>query len=143
MEGYTAKGDPNDTAGVIPVHKNEFVANHEAVANPAVKQFLDVFDLAQKRGTIRMLNTTQILEQVRTRSGRLSGGYSDENAGGSRSSANPLPGFSAEQRSQVVILLEENNRLLTLLTEKELVVDPRKVRDGIDRVNRLERNVSR
>ena len=143
VEGYTAHGNPNDTAGVIPVHKNEFVANHEAVANPAVKQFLDVFDLAQKRGTIRMLNTTQILEQVRTRSGRLSGGYSDENAGGSRSSANPLPGFSAEQRSQVVLLLEENNRLLTLLTEKELVVDPRKVRDGIDRVNRLERNVSR
>ena len=143
VEGYTAHGNPNDTAGVIPVHKNEFVANHEAVANPAVKQFLDVFDLAQKRGTIRMLNTTQILEQVRTRGGRLSGGYSDENAGGSRSSANPLPGFSAEQRSQVVILLEENNRLLTLLTEKELVVDPRKVRDGIDRVNRLERNVSR
>ncbi len=143
VEGYTAKGDPNDTAGVIPVHKNEFVANHEAVANPAVKQFLDVFDLAQKRGTIRMLNTTQILEQVRTRGGRLSGGYVDDSAGASRSSASPLPGFSAEQRSQVVLLLEENNRLLTLLTEKELVVDPRKVRDGIDRVNRLERNVSR
>ena len=143
IEGYTAHGNPDDTAGVIPVHKNEFVANHEAVANPAVKQFLDVFDLAQKRGTIRMLNTTQILEQVRTRGGRLSGGFSDESAGGAASSQSPLPGFSAEQRSQVVLLLEENNRLLTLLTEKELVVDPRKVRDGIDRVNRLERNVSR
>ena len=143
IEGYTAKGDPNDTAGVIPVHKNEFVANHEAVANPAVKQFLDVFDLAQKRGTIRMLNTTQILEQVRTRGGRYSGGYTDENTGASRSSASPLPGFTSEQRSQVVILLEENNRLLTVLTQKELVVDPRKVRDGINRVNQLERNVSR
>lgn len=143
IEGYTAHGNPNDTAGVIPVHKNEFVANHEAVANPAVKQFLDVFDVAQKRGTIRMLNTTQILEQVRTRGGRLSGGFSDDSAGGGASSQSPLPGFSAEQRSQVVLLLEENNRLLTLLTEKELVVDPRKVRDGIDRVNRLERNVSR
>ena len=143
IEGYTAHGNPDDTAGVIPVHKNEFVANHEAVANPAVKQFLDVFDVAQKRGTIRMLNTTQILEQVRTRGGRLSGGFSDESAGGAASSQSPLPGFSAEQRSQVVLLLEENNRLLTLLTEKELVVDPRKVRDGIDRVNRLEGNVSR
>ena len=143
VEGYTAHGNPNDTAGVIPVHKNEFVANHEAVANPAVKQFLDVFDLAQKRGTIRMLNTTQILEQVRTRGGRLSGGFSDESASGSRSSASPLPGFSAEQRSQVVLLLEENNRLLQVLAEKELVVDPRRVRDGIKRVNQLERNVSR
>ena len=143
IEGYTAHGNPNDTAGVIPVHKNEFVANHEAVANPAVKQFLDVFDLAQKRGTIRMLNTTQILEQVRTRGGRLSGGFSGENARDAASSANPLPGFTAEQRSQVVLLLEENNRLLQVLAEKELVVDPRRVRDGIKRVEQLERNVSR
>lgn len=143
VEGYTTRGNPDETAGVIPVHKNEFVANHEAVANPDVKQFLDVFDVAQKRGTIRMLNTTQILEQIRTRGGRYSGGYAVENAGASRSSASPLPGFTAEQRSQVVFLLEENNRLLTVLTQKELVVDPRKVRDSINHINRLEQNVSR
>lgn len=143
IEGYTAPGNPHDTAGVIPVHKNEFVANHEAVANPAVKQFLDVFDVAQKRGTIRMLNTTQILEQVRTRGGRYDGGYSATDTGDARPSASPFAGMSAEQRSQVVVLLQENNRLLTILTEKELVVDPRKVRDAINRVNRLEKNVSR
>ena len=143
IEGYTTRGNPDETAGVIPVHKNEFVANHEAVANPAVKQFLDVFDMAQKRGTIRMLNTTQILEQIRTRGGRYSGGYTVENAGASRSSASPLPGFTAEQRSQVVLLLEENNRLLTVLTQKELVVDPRKMRDSINHINQLEKNVSR
>ncbi len=143
IEGYTAQGNPHDTAGVIPVHKNEFVANHEAVANPAVKQFLDVFDVAQKRGTIRMLNTTQILEQVRTRGGRYDGGYSATDTGDARPSASPFAGMSAEQRSQVVVLLQENNRLLTILTEKELVVDPRKVRDAINRVNRLEKNVSR
>ena len=144
VKGYTRRGNPEETAGVIPVHKNEFVANHEAVANPAVRQFLDVFDVAQKRGTIRMLNTTQILEQVRTRQGRYSGGYSnEETAGPSRPSASPLAGMTAEQRSQVVALLQENNRLLGILTEKELVVDPRKVRDGIRRVERLERNVSR
>ena len=143
VEGYTQRGNPDETAGVIPVHKNEFVANHEAVANPDVKQFLDVFDVAQKRGTIRMLNTTQILEQIRTRGGRYSGGYTAENAGTSRSSASPLPGFTAEQRSQVVLLLEENNRLLTVLTQKELVVDPRKMRDSINHINQLEKNVSR
>ena len=143
VEGYTRRGNPDDTAGVIPVHKNEFVANHEAVANPAVRQFLDVFDLAQKRGTIRLLNTTQILEQVRTRSGKYSGGYTAENSGTSRPSASPLSGMSPEQRSQVVNLLIENNRLLGILCDKELVVDPRKVRDGIRRVERLEQNVSR
>ncbi len=143
VQGYTKTGNPRETAGVIPVHKNEFVANHEAVANPAVKQFLDVFDLAQKRGSIRMLNTTQILEQVRLGKGRYQGGYSNENTGLSRPSASLLAGMTAEQRSQVVVLLQENNRLLTILTEKELVVDPRKVRDGIKHVEQLERNISR
>lgn len=144
VDGYTRKGNPDDVAGVIPVHKNEFVANHEAVANPAVKQFLDVFDAAQKKGTIRMLNTTQILEQVRTRSGRYSGGYTYDNQ--TRPSATfsaELGQMTPEQRLQVIALLQENNRLLAVLCNKELVVDPRKVRDGIKRVETLERNVSR
>lgn len=144
VDGYTRKGNPDDVAGVIPVHKNEFVANHEAVGNPAVKQFLDVFDVAQKKGTIRMLNTTQILEQVRTRSGRYSGGYTYDNP--TRPSAtfsSELGQMTPEQRLQVIALLQENNRLLAVLCNKELVVDPRKVRDGIRRVETLERNVSR
>lgn len=144
VDGYTRKGNPDDVAGVIPVHKNEFVANHEAVANPSVKQFLDVFDVAQKKGTIRMLNTTQILEQVRTHSGRYSGGYTYDNS--TRPSATisaELGQMTPEQRLQVIALLQENNRLLAVLCNKELVVDPRKVRDGIKRVETLERNVSR
>ena len=144
VDGYTRKGNPDDVAGVIPVHKNEFVANHEAVGNPAVKQFLDVFNVAQKKGTIRMLNTTQILEQVRTRSGRYSGGYTYDNP--TRPSATisaELGQMTPEQRLQVIALLQENNRLLAVLCNKELVVDPRKVRDGIKRVETLERNVRR
>lgn len=143
VEGYTPRGNPRDTAGVIPVHKNEFVANHDAVSNPAVRQFLDVFDMAQKKGTIRMLNTTQILEQIRTRSGRYSGGYTDDAGTTVPGTGNPLAGMSGEQRSQVVALLVENNRLLRILCDKELVVDARKVRDGIRHINRLESNVSR
>ena len=144
VDGYTRKGHPDDVAGVIPVHKNEFVANHEAVANPAVRQFLDVFDGAQKKGTIRKLNTTQILEQVRTRSGRYAGGYTYDNP--TRLSI-PLSAergqMTPEQRLQVITLLQENNRLLAILCDKEIVVDPRKVRDGIKKVEALERNVRR
>ena len=142
--GYTPKGNPDDVAGVIPVHKNEFVANHEAVGNPEVKQFLDVFDVAQKNGTIRMLNTTQILEQVRTRSGRYNGGYTYDNPTRPSATFSAEPGrMTPEQRLQVIALLQENNRLLAILCNKELVVDSRKVRDGIKRVEALERNVSR
>ena len=146
VEGYTKNGNPDDVAGVIPVHKNEFVANHEGVANPHVRQFLDVFDIAQKNGTIRMLNTTQILEQVRTRSGKYGGGYvdtSDYSMALSSDKGNVLSGLTPEQRSQIVRLLARNNELLEILAKKELVVDSRKVRDGIKRLEVLEGNVSR
>lgn len=146
VEGYTKNGNPDDVAGVIPVHKNEFVANHESVANPHVRQFLDVFDIAQKNGTIRMLNTTQILEQVRTRSGKYGGGYvdtGDYSMALSSDKGNVLSGLTPEQRSQIVRLLARNNELLEILTKKELVLDSRKVRDGIKRLEVLENNVSR
>lgn len=97
------------------------MTNHEGVANPHVRQFLDVFDVAQKNGTIRMLNTTQILEQVRTRSGKYSGGYadtSDDSMALSSDKDNVLSGLTPEQRSQVVRLLMRSNELLEILTKK-------------------------
>lgn len=145
VEGFTQSGNPDDVAGVIPVHKNEFVANHESVANPHVRQFLDVFDVAQKSGTVRMINTTQILEQVRTRSGKYSGGYTMNDSAPMSFYKNDsgIDELKPEVRRQIIILLQENNRLLGVLCEKELVVDSRKVRDGIKRIESLERNVSR
>lgn len=146
VQGYTRNGNPDDVAGVIPVHKNEFVANHESVANPHVRQFLDVFDVAQKNGTIRMINTTQILEQVRTRSGKYAGGFVDTgDSSGSSFAASDISssGLTPEQWKQLVELMKENNRLLQVVCNKELIVDARKVRDSIKRVEQLEKNVSR
>lgn len=142
VEGYTDNGNPDDVAGVIPVHKNEFVTNHEGVANPHVRQFLDVFDVAQKNGTIQMINTTQILEQVRTHSGKYSGGYT-EDVSPSRSFAGNPTEWTPELRSQIVELLQRNNELLIAIRDKDLIIDSRKVRDGIKRVELLERNISR
>ena len=142
VEGYTAIGNPDDTAGVIPVHKNEFVANHEAVANPAVRQFLDVFDMAQKDGSIRMLNTTQILEHVRTRSGKYAGGFLTD--GDTQVSGHQANGTTPQQSNeQILILMREMKSILAIIADKELVVDSRKVRDGIKRVEWLEHNASR
>lgn len=144
VQGYTAKGDSHDVAGVIPVHKNEFVANHEGVANPHVKQFLDVFDIAQKNGTIGMLNTTQILQQVRIRSGRYSGGYTDD-------TTNPIPvdngGFSSSEiLAWIKIIakeLQKSNIHLSAIAAKDLTVNVRSVRDGIKRLEMLEKKASR
>lgn len=145
VEGYTSSGNPDDVAGVIPVHKNEFVANHESVANPHVRQFLDVFDVAQKNGTVRMINTTQILEQVRTRNGKYAGGFVDEEPSGTSFAASDIPssGITPKLRAQIIELMKENNHLLQVICDKELVVDSRKVRDGIRHIEKLERNVSR
>jgi len=145
VEGYTRSGNPDDVAGVISVHKNEFVANHESVANPHVRQFLDVFDVAQKNGTIRMINTTQILEQVRTRSGKYAGGFVDEKPSGTSFAASDISssGLTSELRTQLIELIKENNRLLQVICNKELIVDARKMRDSIKRVEQLEKNVSR
>ena len=130
--GYTSKGDSRDTAGVIPVHKNEFVANHEAVQNPHVKQFLDVFDMAQKDGSIRFIDTVGILEKLRLGQGRYEGGYT---ARANTDTSDTAYNYSREM-SRVIELLQ-------VIAEKELIVDPRRMRDSIRQVEVLERNVSR
>ena len=143
VEGYTAKGDSKDVAGVIPVHKNEFVANHESVQNPHVRQFLDVFDMAQRNGTIRMLDTTQILEQVRTRAGKYSGGYTSGDGTDFGGTSFPVDNRIIEFLQRIVALLQEGNGSLNKLAGKDLVVDVRAVRDGIRRVEKIEANASR
>ena len=143
VEGYTKTGNPDDVAGVIPVHKNEFVTNHEGVENPHVRQFLDVFNVAQKNGTIRMLNTTQILEQIRTKSGKYSGGYSDDSVSSSPRYAVSGHIMDEETLRRLFVLLNTNNDLLQSILDKDLIVDPRAVRDGIKKLERMERNVSR
>lgn len=143
VQGYTAKGDSRDVAGVIPVHKNEFVTNHEGVANPHVKQFLDVFDIAQKNGTIGMINTTQILQQVRMRNGKYNGGYTTDSA----TQVESISGASSyDIKVLIQLILSElriSNKHLSNIATKELIVSVRTIRDGIKRLEMLEKNASR
>lgn len=143
VQGYTAKGDSRDVAGVIPVHKNEFVTNHEGVANPHVKQFLDVFDIAQKNGTIGMINTTQILQQVRMRNGKYNGGYTTDSA----TQVESISGASSyDIKVLIQLILSElriSNKHLRNIATKELIVSVRTIRDGIKRLEMLEKNASR
>jgi TP901 family phage tail tape measure protein len=143
VQGYTAKGDSRDVAGVIPVHKNEFVANHEGVTNPHVKQFLDVFDIAQKNGTIGMINTTQILQQVRMRNGKYNGGYTTDSA----TQVESISGASSyDIKVLIQLILAElriSNKHLSNIATKEMTVSVRTIRDGIKRLEMLEKNASR
>ena len=131
-EGYTKKGNPRRQAGVIPVHQNEFVANHHAVANPAVRPVLDVIDRHQRIGDIRMLNATRLLEEAYG-PGRYRGGYTHP-ATVPDGSPSGLSATIADQILPVLTRIEQN-------TASSLTV--RSLRDEIRHEERLEQNARR
>ena len=143
VQGYTHTGNPDDVAGVIPVHKNEFVANHVAVANPHVKRFLDVFDLAQKDGSIRWINTTQILERTRTQAGRYSGGYSGTSASSNTVNVGGTDTQVLQMLNRIILLLQAGNANTEKMASQGIPLDVRTIRDGLKKLDRLEANVSR
>ena len=143
VQGYTRTGNPDDVAGVIPVHKNEFVANHVAVANPHVKRFLDVFDLAQKDGSIRWINTTQILERTRTQAGRYSGGYSGTSSSSNTVAVGVTDTQVIQMLNRIIILLQAGNANTEKMASQGIPLDVRTIRDGLKKLDRLEANVSR
>lgn len=130
-EGYTAKGDPHKQAGVIPVHQNEFVANHHAVANPEIRPLLDVIDRHQKIGDIRMLNSTRMLEEAYG-GGRARGGYTNSDD----PSGDPGTTFRREDDEVMQLLRAIENNTADSLTVREL-------RKKIKQEERLEQNASR
>lgn len=133
-EGYTEKGNPKDQAGVIPVHKNEFVANHKAVANSQIRPVLDVIDRHQKAGDVQMLNATQMLEEAYGR-GRYRGGYASDGDNGSEGDQDVIGPFP--QNPTVVALL----RRIADASEDSLTV--RELRKEIKHQERLEANAGR
>ena len=134
-EGYTRKGNPREQAGVIPVHRNEFVANHRAVANPEVRPVLDVIDRHQKQGDISMLNATRMLEEAYG-SGRYRGGYTRGGEPGN-GSGEDAPQYSPAQDQEAVSLLRSIERN----TARSMTV--RTLREEIAHEEQLERNARR
>ncbi|MEI8366068.1 MAG: phage tail tape measure protein [Parachlamydiaceae bacterium] len=115
VEGYTRRGNSRAEAGVIPIHSNEFVGNNDGVANPHVNQFYDIFNNAQKTGRIRMMNTTEILQNIRVR-GMYDGGYSQTN----RTTAQASGLVNGVPQSNNTM---DTNRLTDVLTRLEAKMD--------------------
>lgn len=57
--GFTDR-DPNNRKEVGVVHANEFVANHQAVANPNIRPFLNLLDHAQRNNTVGSLTADDV-----------------------------------------------------------------------------------
>lgn len=137
-EGYTGDGNPRDVAGVIPVHRKEFVINHEALAVPAVRRVANVIDSMQKRKAYAMQNATAELQRVIAppltlpRGGLYRGGYTQSVA------TDGEPGIGTSRLEQ---LLERNNALLDEMRESGVTV--LELRREIRKQEQLERNASR
>jgi hypothetical protein len=136
-EGYTSEGDPKKVAGVIPVHKREFVINHEALKIPAVRRVADVIDSMQKRKAYSMQNTSRDLMNSVAGMGLLGGGYNQS----------PAPRVAAEgggvgvDVGRVVDALDRNTRLLEEMLESGITI--LELRRQIRRQEQLESNASR
>ena len=139
IEGYTNSGNSHDVAGMIPVHKNEWVANHEAVANPHVRRFLDVFNVAQRNGTINMLDTTAILQKLQLTGGRYSGGYTDTPTG---NVTTQNIAFNSDN-STLLKELQQQNKYLKTIADKKLTLAMTDVRDKLNELQIYESNASR
>ena len=137
-EGYTGDGNPKEVAGFIPVHKREFVINHEALQVPAVRRVADVIDSMQKRRAYSMQDTTAELQQAVATGGLARGGY---NQAGEQvqpvTTVTPV-GVGSDRLEE---LMERNNSLLDeMLTSGITILE---LRRQIRRQEQLERNASR
>lgn len=92
--GFT-KRDPDNRKEVGVVHANEFVANHKAVANPALSPILGLIDHAQRTNTVGSITADDVSNAL----GKTTGVSA---RGGNRprlSATRPLPNPSRLSRS--------------------------------------------
>lgn len=76
--GFTPR-DPDNRKEVGAVHANEFVGNHEAVANPVLANVFRLIDHAQRNNTVGSLTAQDVSRSI--------GGFSGVGAGGGTVSA--------------------------------------------------------
>lgn len=137
-EGYTGDGDSREVAGVIPVHRREFVINHQALRIPAIQRVADIIDGAQQRRNYNIQDTTRQLRQalLPPEAGLAQGGYNTKTAG-----TQEAPAANSPYGNSIAPLLEENNRLLERFLASGLTI--LQLRREIRKQERLEQNVSR
>lgn len=137
-EGYTEDGNPKDVAGFIPVHKREFVINHEALQVPAVRRVADVIDSMQKRRAYSMQDTTAELQQAVATGGLARGGYNQTGEQAQPVTTVTPVGMSTDHLEE---LMERNNSLLDELLASGITI--LELRRQIRRQEQLEKNASR
>ena len=106
-QGYYAGGftsrDPDNRKEVGVVHANEFVANHQAVSNPAIAPVLNLIDRAQKSNTVGSLTAADVTNALGRNLGvSMRGGEAPGSGDGAVAEAlSMLAGVTASSRQTI------------------------------------------
>lgn len=106
-QGYYAGGftsrDPDNRKEVGVVHANEFVANHQAVSNPAIAPVLNLIDRAQKSNTVGSLTAADVTNALGRNQGvSMRGGEAPGSGDGAVAEAlSMLAGVTASSRQTI------------------------------------------
>lgn len=109
--GFTSR-DPDNRREVGIVHANEFVANHKAVANPAIAPVLRLIDRAQRSNTVGSLTADDVSHALGRSPGvsARGGGSSPSESGEMGEALSKLYGVTAASRKAI-------DRLADLISE--------------------------
>ncbi len=107
--GFTGGHQYRRKAGVV--HEGEFVANHQAVSNPAVLPFLNFLDQAQRNNTVGSLTMQDVTRSM--------------GAGGGTQIVAPVVNVHTDNEDlrQELDQLRETNQLLTETLEQGIGID--------------------
>jgi len=131
--GFTGPGAWNEPQGIV--HSDEFVANRYAVANPAVRPFLDLLDNAQKRGTVANLSAEDIAAVVPASRQRTGTAVQVVSPGTDRNNTDPmLLATMGELRSVVAAL---GMRLKRPIKANVVLTGPDGFKEKWDELNQL------
>ena len=108
------RGYMDETSVLVSENGTEFVASAAAVANPEIKQVLDMIDSAQRNGNVntlsleKMMYTSSVSRRV---NGKESGGYVSDQTAKSSAQTTGLP-------PELLAMVKQNNELFKKLSQQ-------------------------
>ena len=136
--GYTGGRRYRREAGVV--HEGEFVANHQSVENPNVRQVLDFIDIAQRRNTVASITSNDLALAAAHQSGYLQGGYTSSPP---VINVAPAPVSVANQQELIDVIRVLNSQLSDGIAAEVAITGRKGIRHQEARYEQLINNKNR
>lgn len=125
--GFTGGRNYRKEAGVV--HEGEFVANHNAVQNPAILPFLNFLDQAQRNNTVGTLTAEDVSRSM--------------GAGGSSQIVAPIVNVQTDNEDMREALYAHREATYMLLARLQHPIDAKVVLTGPDGLNEKKKELDR